>query len=88
MYNINENNKPLTTPDWKIHSRKVGMPHTSPRWGSSQSPLHLIKQANNICGFKHYDEPALIPPLEDYKDYEKVLAGASKEMDKEFDKLE
>jgi len=57
---INENNKPLTTPDWKIHSRKVGMPHTSPRWGSSQSPLHLIKQANNICGFKHYNEPAIM----------------------------
>lgn len=51
---------PLTFPAWKKHSRTVDMPHTSPRWGSSQTPMHLIKKANKLCGFEYFDNPAVM----------------------------
>ena len=53
-------NLPLTFSYWRKYSRKVKMPHTSPRWGISQTPLHLIREANSICGFKHYKNPAIM----------------------------
>jgi intein/homing endonuclease len=55
---IKTNNHPLTTNVWKRYSRIVAMPHTSPRWGKKQTPTHLIKKANECCGFKHFKNPA------------------------------
>ncbi len=55
---IKTNNHPLTTNAWRAYSRIVGMPHTSPRWGRKQTPTHLIKKANECCGFQHFENPA------------------------------
>ena len=67
---IKEIKEPLTSPKWREHSRIVNMPHTSPRWGSGQTPRHLIKQANNECGYEHYDNPAI---MREYKKYINLL---------------
>jgi len=57
---IKERKLPLTFPYWRKYSRKVEMPHTSPRWGKSQTPIHLIRKANLICGFDHYTNSAIM----------------------------
>ncbi|MHA1727713.1 MAG: HNH endonuclease [Promethearchaeota archaeon] len=66
VHYINKYKIPLTSTAWKKYSRKFGMPHTSPRWGSTQTPIHLIKKANEESGFKYYDKSAL---MREYKRY-------------------
>lgn len=67
---IRKTDLPLTHPDWRKFSRKWGMPHTSPRWGKSQTPMHLIRKANDECGFDSYNNPAT---MREYKRYLKRL---------------
>ncbi|TFF63801.1 MAG: hypothetical protein EU521_00230, partial [Promethearchaeota archaeon] len=60
MFNlISETEIPLSLTRWKNHATEIGMPTISPRWGESQSPIDLIRQANLEFGFDWYDDHVL-----------------------------
>ncbi|MHA1255732.1 MAG: HNH endonuclease, partial [Promethearchaeota archaeon] len=53
---INKTEIPLSLTRWKKYAQNIGMPVISPRWGESQSPIDLIRQANIEYGFDWYDD--------------------------------
>ena len=82
MINIIEKTRlPLTFPSWRKHSRDVGMPHTSPRWGAKQTPMRLIRKANEICGFNNFEKPAI---MREYKRF--IRRQKNSDMDIFFNK--
>ncbi len=66
---------PLTIPSWKEHSRNYGYIHNFTKFRGKL--INLIKKANIECGFKHYDNPAL---MREYKKYFKLLEKSDFEL--------
>ncbi len=56
---VNKTELPLSLTRWKKHAADIGMPIFSPRWGESQSPINLIRQANIEYGFDWHDNHIL-----------------------------